>query len=418
MTVTSPWRHAASVAVGTLILFSVGSAYVISAWNNEMKDMLGMTQVEIAAVGSCFTFGQFNLIWVGIFYDHFGARYSFLVSATFLATFYWTAAWLTTAPLAPHWMMAATFACIGFSHAFPTLSAIAATEGLYGDAHRGKIMGLLAGSYSGGGAAFAYIYHAWFDPHVGDFFTFMGWELSVLCLLGAVFIQSSSHLDKPQSPTVDEETPLELKGKLEHNITLWPLLQTAQFWHLFVVVLVGVGSPLFVMNNLSFLVESYGGDAAHVPTLVQLFSLFNLVGRFAMGAISDAWLPTVPRTHFLTASVVLVGLVQLSFVVCPVEYLVVPVVLTGVGEGCVFGLFPVLTRELFGPRHFGKNYGLVSLANAVGFPLVLGPLSSALYRWQLAPGTEKCFGSSCFTPMFLFTAGLSLVATFSSTRLH
>ncbi|RHY66304.1 hypothetical protein DYB38_006574 [Aphanomyces astaci] len=411
------WTKAASVAVGTLMMFSLGSAYAISAWNSQMKDTLQMSQGEIASVAASFTFGQYNSIWAGFFYDRFGVRWTSLASATLLATFYWLAALLSASPSAPHSAMSACFVFIGLGHAFPAVASMAANEGVYGQAHRGKIMGLLVSSYSGGGAAFAFIYHAWFDQHVGDFFTFMGWTLSSLSVLGAVFLQGSPHHTSVLQDE-DEETPLEQKGKLEHNITLWPLLQTAQFWHLFVVVLVGVGSPLFVMNNLSFLVESYGGDAAHVPTLVQLFSLFNLVGRFAMGAISDAWLPTVPRTHFLTASVVLVGLVQLSFVVCPVEYLVVPVVLTGVGEGCVFGLFPVLTRELFGPRHFGKNFGLVSLANAVGFPLVLGPLSSALYRWQLAPGTEKCFGSSCFTPMFLFTAGLSLVATFSSTRLH
>ncbi|RHY14193.1 hypothetical protein DYB32_010866, partial [Aphanomyces invadans] len=271
------WRHAIGVAVGTLILFSVGSAYVISAWNNEMKGMLGMTQVEIAAVGSCFTFGQFNLIWVGIFYDHFGARYSFVVSAVCLATFYWTAAWLTTALSAPHWFMAVCFAAIGFSHAFPTLSAIAATEGLYGEAHRGKIMGLLAGSYSGGGAAFSLIYHTWFEHHVGNYFTFMGWELSVLCVLGVIFIQPSS--SRQDYIAIDNESSLETSVK-ERDITLWPLVQTAEFWHLVVVVLVGVGCPLFVMNNLSFLVESNGGDVTHVPTLVLLFSLFNLVGRF------------------------------------------------------------------------------------------------------------------------------------------
>ncbi|RHY28963.1 hypothetical protein DYB32_005562 [Aphanomyces invadans] len=270
------------------------------------------------------------------------------------------------------------------------------------------------GSNACGGAVFVYIYHTWFDHDVDAYFTFMGSSLSLLCIFGAVFLQAMGHHHVLERD--DEAMPLERKDEVERDITLWPLVQTAQFWHLFVVVLVGVGCPLFVMNNLSFLVESNGGDVTHVPTLVLLFSLFNLVGRFAMGAISDALLSTVPRSYFLTASVVLVGVVQLSFVVCPVEYMMVPVVLTGFGEGCVFGLFPVLTRELFGRRHFGKNYGLVSLANAEGFPLVLGPLSSALYRVQLTPGTEKCLGSGCFTPM-LFSL-LSLVATFSSTRLH
>ncbi|ETW05512.1 hypothetical protein H310_03269 [Aphanomyces invadans] len=410
------WTKAASVIVGTLMMFSLGSAYAISSWNGQMKDALEMTQSEIAAVAACFTFGQYNSIWAGFFYDRFGVRWTSLVSAVMLATFYWLAAFLSATPSAPHWAMSACFVFIGLGHAFPAVAGMAANEGVYGQIHRGKIMGLLVSSYSGGGAVFAYIYHTWFDHDVDAYFTFIGSSLSLLCIFGAVFLQARGHHHVLERD--DEAMPLERKDEVGRDITLWPLVQTAQFWHLFVVVLVGVGCPLFVMNNLSFLVESNGGDVTHVPTLVLLFSLFNLVGRFAMGAISDAWLSTVPRSYFLTASVVLVGVVQLSFVVCPVEYMMVPVVLTGFGEGCVFGLFPVLTRELFGRRHFGKNYGLVSLANAVGFPLVLDPLSSALYRVQLTPGTEKCLGSGCFTPMFFVTAGLSLVATFSSTRLH
>ncbi|CAK4082205.1 unnamed protein product [Aphanomyces euteiches] len=408
--------NAASVVVGSVILFTLGSAYVISAWNNEMKEILHMTQVEIAAVGSCFTFGQFNLLWVGMFYDRFGVRWSTLVAAISLATLYWIASTLATTPAAPHWWMAACFGCIGVAHALPTISGIAATEGLYGEAHRGKIMGLMAASYSGGGAAFAVVYHTWFHHRVSAYFTFMGWTFLVVCLLGAIIIKPTVHPKETDLPSTqpDEETPLHANA----DITLLPLLRTARFWYLFVSVLVGVGAPLFVMNNLSFLVESNHGDMSQVSALVLLFSLVNLLGRFVMGAVSDAFVSTIPRSRFLSGSIIFVGVTQLLFIVVPVTYIVVPVVLTGLAEGCVFGLFPVLTRELYGARHFGKNYGLIGLANAVGFPLILGPLSSALYRLQLTPGTEKCFGSSCFMPMFFITATLSVIAFVCSTRLR
>ncbi|KAH9123103.1 hypothetical protein AeMF1_005832 [Aphanomyces euteiches] len=411
-----PWRKAVSVAVASLIIFTLGSAYAVSAWNNEVKDMLHMTQTEITTVTSCFTFGQYMAILGGFFNDHFGVRWSTISSAISLAVLYWTAATLVNSPTAPHWWLAVVFGYIGVSHAFPSIAAISATEGLYGKAHRGKVMGVLSASFSGGGAVFAVVYHCWFDHQVSAYFTFLAYAFFAVCLVGAITFKPTVHPKETDLPSTqpDEVTPLQANA----DITLLPLLRTSRFWYLFVSVLVGVGAPLFVMNNLSFLVESNHGDMGQVSTLVLLFSLVNLLGRFVMGAVSDAFVSTIPRSRFLSGSIAFVGVTQLLFIVVPVTYIVVPVVLTGFAEGCIFGLFPVLIRELFGARHFGKNYGLIGLANAVGFPLILGPLSSALYRLHLTPGTEKCFGSSCFMPMFFITATLSVIAFVCSTRLR
>ncbi|CAK4135064.1 unnamed protein product [Aphanomyces euteiches] len=321
-----------------------------------------------------------------------------------------------TSPTAPHWWLAVVFGFIGVSHAFPTIAAISSLEGLYGKAHRGKVLGILSASFSGGGAVFAVVYHRWFDHQVSAYFTFLAYAFFAVCLLGAIIIKPTVHPKETDLPSTqpDEVTPLQANS----DITLLPLLRTARFWYLFVSVLVGVGAPLFVMNNLSFLVESNHGDMSQVSTLVLLFSLVNLLGRFVMGAVSDAFVSTIPRSRFLSGGIIFVGVTQLLFILVPVAYIVVPVVLTGFAEGCIFGLIPVLTRELFGARHFGKNQGLLAFANAVGFPLILGPLSSALYRLQLTPGTEKCFGSSCFMPMFFITATLSVIAWICAKQLH
>ncbi|KAH9089806.1 hypothetical protein LEN26_019048 [Aphanomyces euteiches] len=395
-----PWRKALSVAVGSLILLTLGSAYTVSAWNNEVKNLLHTTQTEITTVTSCFTFGQYMAILGGFFNDHFGVRWSMIASAISLPVLYWTAATLVNSPTAPHWWLAVVFGFIGVSYTFPTIAAISSLEGLYGKAHRGKVLGILSASFSGGGAVFAVVYHRWFDHQVSAYFTFLAYVFFAVCLLGAIIIKPTVHPKETDLPSTqpDEVTPLQANS----DITLLPLLRTARFWYLFVSVLVGVGAPLFVMNNLSFLVESNHGDMSQVSTLVLLFSLVNLLGRFSL----PFW------------GIIFVGVTQLLFIVVPVAYIVVPVVLTGFAEGCIFGLIPVLTRELFGARHFGKNQGLLAFANVVGFPLILGPLSSALYRLQLTPGTEKCFGSSCFMPMFFITATLSVIAFVCSTRLR
>ncbi|CAK4714831.1 unnamed protein product, partial [Aphanomyces euteiches] len=246
-----PWRKALSVAVGSLILLTLGSAYTVSAWNNEVKNLLHTTQTEITTVTSCFTFGQYMAILGGFFNDHFGVRWSMIASAISLPVLYWTAATLVNSPTAPHWWLAVVFGFIGVSYTFPTIAAISSLEGLYGKAHRGKVLGILSASFSGGGAVFAVVYHRWFDHQVSAYFTFLAYVFFAVCLLGAIIIKPTVHPKETDLPSTqpDEVTPLQANS----DITLLPLLRTARFWYLFVSVLVGVGAPLFVMNNLSFL---------------------------------------------------------------------------------------------------------------------------------------------------------------------
>ncbi|KAF0691938.1 Aste57867_16934 [Aphanomyces stellatus] len=178
---------------------------------------------------------------------------------------------------------------------------------------------------------------------------------------------------------------------------------------------------MFVMNNISFIVESASSSVEQVATdqiafLVSLFSICNLVGRFAMGILSDHFFVSIPRRSFLAASVLAVGLAQLLFLVVPPSLIAVPILATGFSEGCIYALFPVMTRELFGPRHFGKNYGLVSLAVAVGFPLLLSPLSTYIYHLHATPD-GSCHGKLCFGPTFAIAAALSLVGAYCSCKL-
>ncbi|KAF0698981.1 Aste57867_10432 [Aphanomyces stellatus] len=416
------WRNAASVAVGTLFLFTVGSAYSISAWNSQLRDMLHLTQADISVVGACFTFGQYNSIWTGVFLDALGVRWTAAAAAVLLSGGYWTVASLS--PGVAPWIVATCFVFVGFAHSFPAIAGMAANEGLYGTRHRGKILGLLVGSYCGGGAVFAYIYRLWFDHAVSRYFGMLALMFLVVCLLGVVLLKPLPPHARPNKSELPEHAPLLPPDTLlpsEPNVTLLALLRLSTFWFLFAPVLVGIGSAMFVMNNISFIVESASSSVEQVATdqiafLVSLFSICNLVGRFAMGILSDHFFVSIPRRSFLAASVLAVGLAQLLFLVVPPSLIAVPILATGFSEGCIYALFPVMTRELFGPRHFGKNYGLVSLAVAVGFPLLLSPLSTYIYHLHATPD-GSCHGKLCFGPTFAIAAALSLVGAYCSCKL-
>ncbi|OQR84435.1 Major Facilitator Superfamily (MFS) [Achlya hypogyna] len=405
-------RRAASVAAGVVIYASLGSSYSISAWNGQLKDALNMTQPEIAFVSSCYSFGMYNTIWAGFFHDRFGTRWSMIVALLLLTACYALAAYLTAAPWLPKWYIALCFGSIGQAGGFAVVAGLAANEGIYGGRRRGAVIGLLLATYSAGGAIFACVYHGVYDHDVAEFFRFMSFEQAVMALLGLLL------LIPPPSRRIkleDEDIPLLPPAD---DITLGALLADERFWLLFVPVMVGVGSALFVLNNIAFLLESYGRSSTLVPGYVSAFSVCNMGGRLAMGLISDKFAASRTRAWFLSAGVVFMMLTQGIFLFVPASYLVVPIVCAGLAEGCIFAMFPVVTRELFGAVHFGKNFGLISLANAVGFPLLLGPLSSFLYRWATPEGSATCFGPRCFTPTFLVMLLLCAVAFVASVRLQ
>jgi len=151
-----------------------------------------------------------------------------------------------------------------------------------------------------------------------------------------------------------------------------------------------------------------------VPFMVALFSIVNTVGRLATGAVSDLLRTRYPRACFAGLSALLTATTQVVFLSVPPSWLVLPVAMAGFSEGVMFGTFPVIIREEFGLQHFGKNFGLLSLANCIGYPLFFSPLASYVYQHaattHTVDGVEKCFGAQCFGPVFAVAIALSAVA--------
>ncbi|KDO35367.1 hypothetical protein SPRG_00216 [Saprolegnia parasitica CBS 223.65] len=407
-------RRVLSVVAGVIIYASLGSSYSISAWNGQLKETLNMTQPDIAFVSSCYSFGMYNTIWAGFFHDRFGTRLSMLVALTLLTLCYALAAYLAARPHLPTWYIALCFGGVGQAGGFAIVAGLAANEGIYGNRHRGAIVGLLLAAYSAGGAIFALVYHGAYDHDVAGFFGFMSIEHALMGLLGLALLVPPV---RRRASLKDEAIPLLLPETGGRDITLLALLRDERFWLLFVPVMIGVGSALFVLNNIAFVLQSYGASTDLVPAYVSIFSICNMAGRLGMGVLSDKFGASHSRAWFLSLGVLAMALTQVLFLVLPTQYVVVPILCAGLAEGCIYAMFPVVTRELFGPTHFGKNFGLISLANAVGFPLLLGPLASVLYKWA-ANGDATCLGARCFAPMFGVSFALCLLALAASVRLQ
>jgi MFS family permease len=424
-------RRACSLAAGVCIMLGVGSIYAISAWNAQLKALLHASQAGISTVSSMAMFGSYLSFVAGVVFDRLGPYKSVLLSgSSLLCTYVLMSIGLTafgqqTSPV----LIGVGLLAVGLFSAFSILASIVPNEGLFGNSNRGKVMAVLTSSYSCGGAFFAFIYHDAFDGNVPGYFLFLGVYLQAACLVGwFVFYHPKEEPRRLSFEVVDGNAGVavdldseDFQAKLTAiDITGVDLLREPRFALLFVPVLIVIGAGLLVMSNVSFIIESLGGPVEQVPLMVGLFSVSNTVARLATGVASDHVLSHSPRGNFVALAGALTAATQLLFLTCPPSLLLAPVMLAGTAEGVMFGCFTVIIREEFGLLHFGKNYGLVSLANCIGYPLIYSPLSSYLYHLSAtttADGTEKCMGVQCFRGTFLVVTALSCVAVACGTKL-
>ncbi|KAG9410456.1 hypothetical protein AC1031_018496 [Aphanomyces cochlioides] len=410
------WRAATSLAVGGAVMLSIGSSYAISSWNAQLKDLLSLDQSQITTVNSSLSFGLYLAFIPGIFNDHYGVRATTIVATMLLPLLYFLAYLQASSILSGSvWLLALTFGLLGLVSQFAGMACITSSEGNYGASHRGKVLGFVLSCFGAGGAVFAFIYHTFFDHHVASFFVFMAILSVVVCSFGVVFLLPNRHHDS----VTGEDQPL-LSPTID--MTGVALVSDKRFWLLFVPTMIGIGSGLLVNANLAFIVEARHGSATSVPILIALFSICNVSSRLIVGAASDASADIVHRGHYMSSGLLAMAGAYLSFLWGTPLSLFFSVPLAGIAEGCLFPTYTALTRELFGARHFGKNFGYMTLANAVGFPLLLGPFASYVYHGAATidpvSGIEKCVGPSCFNPTFLAVAAANAAAVGLSSQLY
>jgi hypothetical protein len=421
-------RRVLSLAAGVIGMIGVGSLYAISAWNAQLKSTLQYSQAGISVVSSMALLGSYLSFFPGIIFDRLGPFKTVLLSAIGLAAvhaFLYVALTLFPTHVNP-FAIGFCLLVVGLLSAFNIFASIVSNEGIFGDANRGKVMAVLTSAYSCGGAVFAFVFKRGFDSNVAGYFAFLGAFLFVVSMFGWFVFYRSTQTRRPSEEIIDgvvsvaaspSEKSMLLSTSSVVDMTGWELLQQTRFWLLFASVFITIGAALFVMSNVSFIVESLGGPMDQVPTMVALFSIGNTICRLAAGTLSDLMLPKYPRAAFAALAAVMTAATQLVFLWIPPAYLFVPITLAGMSEGVMFGIYPAIMREAFGLRHYGKNYGLISFANCIGYPLFFSPISSFFYQQHhIASGSpsddapRKCFGLDCFRPVFLLILALCGVA--------
>jgi MFS transporter, OFA family, oxalate/formate antiporter len=176
----------------------------------------------------------------------------------------------------------------------------------------------------------------------------------------------------------------------KEDFTPKEMLSTVQFYLLWFMYFCGAGAGLMVISSLANIANKQAGiDLGYV--LVASMAIGNGGGRILAGTVSDKI--GCLRTMFICFIVQAVMMVLLSMarVDSGLDNMTVMAIISaliGANYGANLALFPAITKDYYGLKNFGVNYGFVFTAWGIGgfllSVLLAGTLTTAYGNYYYA----------------------------------
>ncbi|CAI9265273.1 unnamed protein product [Lactuca saligna] len=201
---------------------------------------------------------------------------------------------------------------------------------------------------------------------------------------------------------------------IKHDKNLLQAICTVNFWCLFLTTATGMGTGLATVNNLAQVGESLGYSSHETTTLASLWSIWNFVGRFGAGYVSDHVLYTKKWGRPVFIAITL-GFMSIGH--CVIAYgfpgaLYVGFVLVGVFYGSQWSLMPTIASEVFGVSHFGTIFNTITISGPIGSYFISVRVIGYLYDREVGRGvTEYCSGTHCFRLSFVIMAFVTFMGS-------
>jgi MFS transporter, OFA family, oxalate/formate antiporter len=155
------------------------------------------------------------------------------------------------------------------------------------------------------------------------------------------------------------------------------MMKTGSFYIIWLIYFIGAGAGLMVIGSVAGMAQKSMGEYAFVA--VAILAIGNAGGRIIAGIISDKIgrrLTLIIMLLFQAALMLIAVLVVGAQKASPILVVVIATFM-GFCYGTNLSLFPSLTKDNWGLKNFGINYGLVFTAWGVG-GFVMGRLSQML----------------------------------------
>ncbi len=179
----------------------------------------------------------------------------------------------------------------------------------------------------------------------------------------------SATLQPPPEGFKAEE--ISLKPKIVHdpqNLTPSEMLKTHQFYLIWFMYACGAGAGLMIISKLAAIVEIQAGLELGF-LLVAVLAVGNGAGRIIAGGLSDriGRKATLFMYFVLQAFlIILLSQAHADTILANVWVLAIISACIGANYGANLSLFPAITKDYYGLKNFGVNYGLVFTSWGVG----------------------------------------------------
>ncbi|KZV34713.1 hypothetical protein F511_00615 [Dorcoceras hygrometricum] len=223
-------------------------------------------------------------------------------------------------------------------------------------------------------------------------------------------------VEPAENPSEVQDTKVQVnvatfKDNLHFGEELNPIqaMKTLNFWLLFFAMLCGMGSGLATINNMSQIGESLGYTEGKRSTLVSLWSVWNFLGRFGAGYLSDIFMHRKgwARPFFMTLTL---AAMTGGHVIIGSGFpgnLYIGSVLVGICYGSQWSLMPTITSEIFGIRHMGTIFNTIAIASPLGSYVLSVRIIGYIYDKEGSRTGHGCSGSHCFMLSFFILACVS-----------
>ncbi|HVA36639.1 MAG TPA: OFA family MFS transporter [Candidatus Dormibacteraeota bacterium] len=359
---------------GAVVMLTIGTVY---AWSVFVKPLIAATNWDVTTVSWAFALAIFFLgigaVIGGRWQDRVGPH-----TVTLVGVLLWgignILAGLGTGSLGAPWLYL-TFGVIGgLGNGMAYITPIAMVTKWFPD-KRGFASGFVVMGFGLGAFVFAKPILEPLIRNVGVFHTFLFAGIIYLVIGG---IAASILKNPPEGYAVPGWTaPAAGTGSAaQYSYTPSEMFGTWQFYVLWLMLFLNVTAGIFVIAQAAPMgVELAGMTAGQAAGLVGLISVFNGLGRFFWGAVSDRigrrW------AYVCIYSVQVVVFLTLDVVHSATAFATLfSIVLLCYGGG--FGTMPSFNADYFGTKFMGVNYGWIITAWGVGG--LAGPLFGGRIR--------------------------------------